>query len=146
MNNSITSSFRAKVVRRKKGDCPDKGSRIAALLDAGACTTFRDDEEGNTCLLMFLQAPNLLLAKTVLQHDSLSVSISNNEGKNCVDIIEENVRSQDRTFRFRTERMNQNGTSIQEWKELLEEIKREQEHVKLKMEEKNAARTLANDE
>lgn len=137
---------RAKVIRRRKGQCPDNGSRIAALLDAGASTTIRDDEGGNTALLMFLQAPNVLLARTLLQHDSSSVNMSNNEGKTCVDIVEEYVRSHERTFRFRRERVTQSGVLIQEWKSILEEIKREQALVKVKTDEKNAARAMANDE
>ena len=70
-NLGIELLHRCRYIYEHGGICPDNGSRIAALLDAGADTTLRINEssktfDGNTCLLFAIQRQNLQLCNIIL--------------------------------------------------------------------------------
>lgn len=125
---------------KNNGECPDNGSRIAALLDAGASTTLRDDSHGNTALLMLIQAPNLSLVDTLLKHDSSSVMLTNNAGMSCIQAIEDNMNY---SYRKDTSR---NHVSIHGWRALLEDVRKKQALEKSKIDARDSARSRANEE
>ena len=145
MHSICVPIYRCKRIELDKGKCPDNGSRIAALLDAGADTTLRDHVSGNTPILMLIQAQNLMLAHTVLEHDSSSVVICNNDNMSCIEYLKDNIRRLEANYSFLQDSQT-NNNSINEWRLLLENVRKKSVIEKAKIDERDIARSRANEE
>jgi len=143
-----------------EGKCPDNGSRIASLLDAGADTDLRFNEsskeyDGNTCLLFLIQCHNLNLSRMILDHDShqnpyedpninddnsLStrknglINISNQAGVSCTSAVKNVIKNK------------RNSSEKEAWEEFLNRIKIRASQEREILEERNRYRLRANAE
>eukprot|EP00565_Helicotheca_tamesis_P006872 CAMPEP_0185728308 /NCGR_PEP_ID=MMETSP1171-20130828/3696_1 /TAXON_ID=374046 /ORGANISM="Helicotheca tamensis, Strain CCMP826" /LENGTH=376 /DNA_ID=CAMNT_0028396999 /DNA_START=102 /DNA_END=1232 /DNA_ORIENTATION=+ len=125
--------------RKNGGVCADGGARIEALLDAGADTSLRTDEEegGNTAFHLFVLAGNLELSRILLYHDA-PVTTVNKDGWTIVQAAESYVETQGRSTLGLSRRA--------EWNDFIEELRQKEEVEAQKEEARTQARNRANEE
>jgi len=125
---------RCEYIYRNDGQCQDKGARIGALLDAGADLTLRDHEgpDGHTALLFLIQARQVKLALMLLEHDA-PVTLLTSDGHEYIQAAQIAMRR------------NSNAT-VDEWKLLIEEISAKATREIQARQDRELARTQANQE
>lgn len=133
---------RSFVIYQNHGRCDDSGSRILALLDAGADLSLRlqpqqqlEDEDhlgsgkSRSALLLLIQSGNLPLCRLLLQHDAPVTETS------CREAVEQNI----------SKVVAGSKKKVEEWRLFLEELTAKAEHQALLREERENARNHANE-
>ncbi len=128
---------RAYSIYRNQGRCEDNGSRILALLDAGADVSLRtqhqvqpNDEDFNHCsaLLLLIQSGNLPLCRLLLQHDApLTGTVQYTRA------IERNLQTEESL------------TVVREWRSFQEDLLSKARQQEQSREERENARNQANE-
>jgi len=127
---------RCHFIKDHQGRCEDNGSRIAALLDAGADISLRRrDDDNSTALLLLIKSRNLSLCRLILQHDA-PVHFENDAEKKCIETVEQIVKSMEKST---------NAQQKEDWRLFLDEIRLKATHEATRKEERENARNHANE-
>jgi hypothetical protein len=129
---------RAYGIFKNQGRCDDNGSRILALLDAGADVSLRtqqqlqqddddDDVNNRSALLLLIQSRNLPLCRLLLQHDTpVTGTVS------YMKAVERNIQKE-------------SPTVAREWRSFLEDLQFKARQQQISKEERENARNQANE-
>jgi len=131
---------RAYGIFKNQGRCDDNGSRILALLDAGADVSLRtqqqlhnddndDDDDANnrSALLLLIQSGNLPLCRLLLQHDTPVTGTVR-----YTKAVERNIQKE-------------SLTGAREWRTFLDDLKSKARQQQILKEERENARNQANE-
>ena len=89
--------------------------------------------------IQLIQSGTIQLANNLLNHDDVSVIKCNDAGMDCISMAEQ-VFTNIRQLRLSSE------DDVAEWNEFIQELKRREMIEKERMEERDRARSQANDE
>jgi hypothetical protein len=116
--------------------------RVEGLLDAGAEANGRG-EGGNTPLHLLIQSREIQLSTLLLNHDA-DVTIVNDAGLDCVATAEQALSQQQQ--QQQQQQKDSLASTINEWSDFIQELKRRETLEKARHEAWNRARRQANEE